>query len=199
MINLSYDNSYYSQIMMKVKDSSKIVSTTNQIQQTINELYPKSNLNIIQGSGTSLLLSSILSKIVEQINIFNFILDIIIIVRIFQVLLWISHDYQFEINQLKMMGSSRLQIYLLFIIISMIIGNLGILLAILGSFFIPPILTYFISIFTLQSATVFPPTLYQIFITIIELNVIIVGVTLVPAFILSSQRVVSQKSRENVP
>lgn len=196
LINESYDNSYYSQIMMNVKDSSKITSTLNSIQQTINEFYPNSNLKVIQGSGTSFLLSSILEKIIEQINIFNFILDIIIIVRILQVLLWISHDYEFELNELKIMGSSTFQIYLLFILISIIIGNLGILLGILGTIFIPPIITYLISIFTLQSATVHQPSLYQMLVTVVEMNILIIGVSFIPAFILSSKHTVSQKSRE---
>lgn len=198
MLNKSFDGSYYSQLMIVVKDKSKMINTEDQIQNFLDEFYPQSQLTVFQGSGTSFLLSSVLAKIVEQLRIFNFILDVLIITRIVQVLLWIAQDYQYELNQLKILGTNRFQIYLIFILISLVIGNFGIILGIFGSIFLPPILTYVIAIITLQPVNIRLPTVIQILITFFEMNILIIAVSLIPSYILTSKKILSQKSRENI-
>ena len=92
-VNQTYDGSYYSELLVKVKDKTKIVTTANQIQGEINNFFPQYDCQVVQGTGTYSLLSNVLSTIIQQLTIFNFILDVIILIRIVQSLMWIANDF----------------------------------------------------------------------------------------------------------
>lgn len=196
LVNQTYKGDYYSEIFMKVKDKTKIVSTANQIQKLIDKSYPQCDCQIMQGSGTHILLSNVLSEIVSQLVIFNFILDIIIAIRVIQSLFWISNEYKYELNELKIQGSSFSQIFVIFMIISFIIGNLGVILGTIGSIFVPVITTYLVSIFTNQPATIIPPTLDLIIENFFQVNILIILVSIIPAYKFASQKIIKQLSRE---
>ena len=196
LLNKSYNFNYYSEVLFKVRDKSQIVETANQLQNKITDLYPTCNCRVLQGSGTSSLLEKVVSKIVEQLYVFNAILDMIIVIRLLQCLFWIATEYEYELNELKILGASKLQIYVLFIILGVTIGNLGYLLGAMGSIVIPLSITYLLAIVTLQSATILPPSLNQILIGLIQINVLIFIIVLIPAYHLSSKRILKQKERE---
>ncbi len=196
IINKTYNYQYYSELLFKIRDKSKIVTTANQIQNILTTNYPECNCEVIQGSGTSLLLKNVISTIVQQLAIFNLILDIIIIIRIIQSLFWIAQEYKYELNDLRILGASTTQIFGLFIFLSILVGNLGFVLGALGSILFPICITYIIGIFTLQNVTIIPPTLNQIVINLLQINILILAITIIPAFQLSRKKILKQKERE---
>ena len=109
---------------------------------------------------------------------------------------WIANDYSYELNELKIIGSSNNQILFIFMFIGLIIGNLGYLLGVIASILIPSIISYLIALLTLQNVTLLPPTLFQIVEAFLELNFVIFLVTLLPAYQLSSKKILKQKTRE---
>ena len=195
-INETYDNNYYSELLIKVSDKTKIVNVINEIQNEFSTLFPKYNCKVLQGSGTSTLLNDVITTIVKQLVIFNTILDVIIIIRILQSLFWIAQEYEYELNQLKILGASKKQIYILFMILVLIIGNLGIALGIVGSILVPTGITFLVAILTLQPVSIQPPTVFQIFENFWEVNTLIILFTFYPAFRLSSKKIIRQKERE---
>ena len=195
-INSTYNYKYYSELMIKVQDRSKIVSTINNIQDQLSKNFPNCDCNVIQGSGTSSLLENVISTIVEQLAIFNLILDIIIIIRVLQSLFWIANDYKYELNELRILGASKYQIYILFLFLSVSIGNLGILLGMIGSIVIPTAITYLIAILTIQTVSVQPPSITQMIMYFFQVNALIIIVTLFPAYQLASKKIIKQKERE---
>lgn len=196
IINKTYNYQYYSELLIKIRDRSKIVSTASQIQNIIARNYSNCNCEVLQGSGTNSLLRNVISTIIEQLSLFNFILDIIIIIRIIQSLFWIAQEYQYELNELKILGATTTQIFGMFIFLSMLVGNLGYLLGIIGSVLFPICITYIVGIFTFQTVTIIPPTLDQIIVNFFQINLIIILVTLFPAFQLSRKKLLKQKERE---
>lgn len=196
LINKTYNYQYYSELFISVRDRLKLAQTQSQIQTIITSDFPACNCIVLQGSGTNSLLQNVISKIVSQLKIFNFILDIIIVIRIIQSLFWIAQEYQYELNDLKILGASTSQIYVLFIFLGILMGNLGYLFGVVGSIFIPAFITYLLGIVTLQPGTIILPTFEQIFVNFIQINVLIVIVTLLPAFQLSRKKILRQKERE---
>jgi ABC-type lipoprotein release transport system permease subunit len=181
---------------LKINDKSKSVLTAIHIDDKITEFFSSCNCRVIQGSGTNNLLQSVLTKIVDQLFVFNAILDIIIIIRVFQGLFWIAREYEYDINELKILGASKRNIYILFYLISIIIGNFGVILGVIGAIIIPTLLTWIIAIVSLQPVSIFAPSIVQIIENIIQINLIILLSTIVPASNLSSKKILKQKNRE---
>jgi len=188
--------SYYSELLIKIKDKSKIVTTADQLQNTIDNSFPGCKCKILQGSGTYSLLKDVLNKIMEQLLIFNFILSVLIIIRIIQSLFWISNEYTYELNELKILGSSKSQIIFLFIVISFLIGNLGFLLGLFGTILIPSMISYLIAFISVQNVTILPPTVIQILLTFLLYNFVITVIAFVPSYQIASKKIIKQKTRE---
>ena len=195
-VNQTYNGSYYSELLVKVKDKSKIVSTANQIQGKIDNFFPQYDCQVVQGTGTYSLLSNVLSTIIQQLSIFNFILDVIILIRIIQSLMWIANDFEYEINELKILGASVLQVFLIFIIISLIIGNLGFILGFFGTLILPTIISYLISLVTIQTVSLSIPSLDLIFSFFIQTNILVILIAIIPSYFFATKRIIRQKERE---
>ena len=195
-VNQTYNGSYYSELLVKVKDKSKIVSTANQIQGKIDNFFPQFDCQVVLGTGTYSLLSNVLSTIIHQLSIFNFILDVIILIRIIQSLMWIANDFEYEINELKILGASVLQVFLIFIIISLIIGNLGFILGFFGTLILPTIISYLISLVTIQTVSLSIPSLDLIFSFFIQTNILVIFIAIIPSYFFATKRIIRQKERE---
>ena len=196
LINVTYNYNYYSELFLKIKDKSKIVLTAKQIQNFIDKYFPNSGCTVLQGTGTRSLLDKVLSTIMKQLTIFNYILDFLIVIRIVQSLLWIAEEFQYELNELKILGGSKRQIYVFFILVSLVISNLGFVLGVMGSIVIPSLITYLLAIVTRSYALILPPTFDQIATFFIQLNLITVVVSITPALVLSNKKILKQKERE---
>jgi len=187
---------FYSFIYIQLRDRFTQSKTTEELTQQIQRSKIVCECQLLTTSGTSIVLESIIIEILNRINLFYLILTLIILVRLYQAIHWMTIEYRYEANLLKIIGHSTGDSFKLFFGLGLVLGNLALLLGIAGGIFISFGSMLFLSLVFGQPVVSSLPNELQILIVIGLSNSIFFVASFYPAFSMSRKVVESPITRE---
>ena len=185
-------------LLIKVKETTKIELTKQIIEDFLKSEYKKVSFQITSARGSSALLDDILFEIIDKLRLFNMILLILVIIRLFQAVQWLTLHYELDIVYLKIIGQRKYEILFIILIMGQIIGNLSLILAIPISLLLPLGIALLLALVTHEVFIPEIPSIFQIGEYIVLFWVIFLVSSLVPGIQLASKKIMkSLNNRED--
>lgn len=183
--NQSTDKTLYKRIIVRLKSGYFVDETISDLQVLLKEY--NQNLTINAEQQADVFTESLFYDIITKLNLLFGVLFIIALIRIFHAISWFVKKYERDLLIMRAMGLSPSQVIIIVVIISVIIGNLGVFMGIILGVTIPPILFVIINL-SLKSNYMVPHfTISSFLVLLILSNLIATIAAIYPAVIIGKK------------
>lgn len=188
----------YSIVYAQLRSQAKTSTTLAELEERFATLEPKTSLVINTGTGTNLLLETVLQTVLDQILMFYLVLMTLAVVRLYQAVHWVTTEYRYETNLLRIIGYSRREVVELVVGLGLALGNLALVTGVVGGLLLPQMVLLVLGLATSRPVELSAVTPVEVVAVVLGSNLLFVLGSLVPAFQVANSKVLTPRTREAV-